>query len=358
MATNLTPSAGPSIGLISPAFAYVGDNRHTRFAELSQAAGGLIFGGHAGRVAAFKYRREEPDRPILLDPAKYDPASKAARAGLLDPVAEEVAAQTELGVAGYLSPSPMTDRFDLATLPAIFEQGVAFARRVSTDGEDRPVFTTLVVTPEWLTVGLETLVASIGNHPHPIAFVPASYGDLFNDAAHVQGIVACLDAAAGAIMLRCDLSGIGLVAHGASAVGIGTTTGTRHRYLPRATKARRGDREGRPRAVLVSELLSFLRMDDLVIHEGDRAFECVCSYCGGDSLLRFADQGLAPEADLHTGAVWRRTLDAVLDHESELRSEAWRRICADAEAAFCDFINRTSAPFKPPSYLKAWQTAD
>ena len=256
----------------------------------------------------------------------YDPANKNDRVGLLDPVVEEVNTQTELSVAAYLSPSPMTARSDIAALRDIFEQGEAFARRVRIDGADRPAFTTLVVTPEWLTQDLEQLVTCIANHPHPIALVPASYGDLFNDAAHVEGIIACLEAAAGAMMLRCDLSGIGLVAHGASVVGIGTTTATRHRYLPRAAKGRRGDREGRPRVVLMSELLAFLRMDDLVIHEGDPVLGlCLLVLRGGQPAPvrrtgpcprgRSAHRGgLAPGARLDLGPGHRFAAEGVAAH--------------------------------------------
>jgi hypothetical protein len=355
MASDFTTNAERSIQLASPAFAYVGDSAKTNMSELAATVGGLVFGGHAGQASAFEFRRAEPDRPILLDSARYALA-KDEQAQFFDPVLEAVSIQTHLGVAAYLSPSPMTPRRDVIGLRSILEDGEAFAQRVRSDGEDKPVFTTLVVTPEWLTEGLDDLVACIEDHSNPVAFVPASYGDLFDEREHVQGILTCLEVATGALMLRCDLSGLGLWAYGSSAVCIGTSTGSRHRYLPRPSKKRRGDQKGSPKAILLGDLMAFLRVNDLYLHEGDPDLVCACSHCevaGGD-LLRFADPGMFEEADLHTGAVWKGLLDNLIAFDVASRPAAWRQLCANAEEEFGAFVERTSAPFVMPHYLSAW----
>lgn len=357
MASFVTVEQWRQVAIDAPAFAYIGNNRRSSFDSLAAIAGGLIFAGKAGQAAAHEFRRNGQRHPILFDPALYMGQTQAT-AGLFDPVAQSVAVQQELDVAAFIAPSVMTPaRRDVTGLGSILERGEAFGARARAEGIARPVFTALVVTPELITSGLEVLLELIGEHPQPMAIVPGSRFDLFDERAHVDGILACLEASPGSFMMRCDLSGLGLLAHGAASVGIGTSTSTRHRFLPMRRGARgRGDGQS-PKTILIGPLMAFLRVDKLKRHEGDPVLICDCSICGGESVLRYLELGLAEEADEHTAAIWRALLNQLLGHEPHERPAAWECMCRAALEECTAFVERRSAAFEVPRYLIAWLPA-
>ena len=352
MASFLPFDVGRQVAIDAPAFAYIGNNQRSDFESLAETAGGLIFADRAGQVAAHEFRRVDQQRPILFDPALYM-EQRPVTSGLFDPVAQAVAVQSELSVTAFLTPSAMTPAGrNVAVLRDILEAGITFGDRVRWEGIERPVFSELVVTPELLTAGLDTLLELLADHPHPLAIVPGSRFDLFNERSHVEGILACLDAAPGSMMMRCDLSGLGLLAHGASTVGIGTSTSTRHRFLPmRGGGSGRGDRQS-PKTILVGPLMAFLRVDKLEPHDGDPVFVCDCTACGGESVLRYLEPGLAEEADRHTAATWRELLNELLGHEANERAGAWQRMCRAGIDQCAEFVDRHSAAFAVPRYLE------
>ncbi len=355
MASVLPFDTGRQVAIDAPAFAYIGNNQRSDFESLADTAGGLIFADRAGQAAAHEFRRADQQRPILFDPALYM-EQRPVTVGLFDPMAQAVAVQSELSVTAFITPSSMTPASrDAATLRDIFDAGITFGDRVRSEGIERPVFTALVVTPKLLTDDLDTLLAVLSDHPYPLAIVPASRFDLFNERAHVEGVLACLEAAPGSMMMRCDLSGLGLLAHGASAVGIGTSTSTRHRALPmRSSGAARGDGQ-RPKTILVGPLMAFRGVDKLEPHDGDRVLVCDCVACDGESVVRYLEPGLAEEADQHTAATWRRLLDELLGYEAHQRAAAWQRMCRTAMDECNEFIERRSADLAVPRFLSAWQ---
>ena len=341
----------------APAFAYIANNRDSDAIALGQTVGGLIFAGHAGMVAAQRTRIKGFDYPILFDPALYVQGSEKD-SQKLDPVGDALSVQEELEVAAYITPAPMTPYRDVVGLRRIFQIGETFAARTQSDGRAIPTFTALVVTPYWLTDGLDDLLAMVGDHPNPLALIPASRNDLFTESEHVEGLLACLAESPLSFMLRCELSGIGLIAHGAQAVGIGTGSRTRHLYMGGRPKKPKGDREGVPPYVLVKDLFGFLRPDELYEHESDSALSCFCDAgCEGQSVARFADMGMLDAADLHTAAVWRSVLNELLLKEPTERPSTWSAMCEKAEDEFSAFLDRTGThkTFRPPPFLRTWR---
>ena len=194
--------------------------------------------------------------------------------------------------------------------------------------------------------------------PLPVAFVPSANYDLFGTRKAVEGFLRVQEVIADSMVLRTDLSGIGALAYGSLATGIGTTTDTRHNWIPfKRKKGTRSRGDNDPDAVpyvLIERLLSFRSGIDLIHLHGDPVLDCEeIEVCRGASAGPLALPSNRPQADLHNVAVWRRTADRVTQPDPERRPGAWRAEIATAEAEFAAVMLR-GRQLDKPNFFSSW----
>jgi hypothetical protein len=176
------------------------------------------------------------------------------------------------------------------------------------------------------------------------------------------------------VLLRCDISAVGAVAHRAFAGFVGWSAHTRHGPLPMRQPDRAEDRDQSP-SVFVPALheyfkasslpafarvgrLDVLRCSDSICGDsacGDSA--CGDSACGGDSLLAIADLG---EVDLRASRLLASRHNVAATEQLAGRifaaaepRDAWQETCqAGAQAGASLAEHGISLALKP--WLRQW----
>jgi hypothetical protein len=134
-----------------------------------------------------------------------------------------------------------------------------------------------------------------------------------------------------ATFFRSGLGALDLMAHGALAGSIGTSSITR-RVIPPDMRRLPGESPDEEDAaapqVLVPDLVAYLPGDVLAAQLADTAAPCWCRHCAGQSLGRFTGRMQWRDARLHGLATWTEWLPSLLSHASITeRQVAWTRLC-------------------------------
>jgi hypothetical protein len=130
---------------------------------------------------------------------------------------------------------------------------------------------------------------------------------------------------------RAGLGALDLMAHGALAGSIGTSSVMR-RMVPPDVRRMRGESPDEEDAaapqVLVPDLVSYLPGDVLAAQLAHTVVPCWCRYCAGQSLGRFTGRGQWRDARLHGFAAWTEWLPGLLSSASPTeRQISWTRLC-------------------------------
>ncbi|MDQ1438570.1 MAG: hypothetical protein QOK43_2199 [Acidimicrobiaceae bacterium] len=311
---------------------------------------GIIFHGRLGAVEAAGLRSRGFTGALAVDPERYTKLNEQPPRLISD--ADLCATeQATLGVSAYFAPSFATQRTQ-ASLLSVLEDGASFLSAVERTGASAPAYVSVVVTPFWLSEGLDVLETAVRDFARPIAFVFAAPFDPLGSQAAVEGALRLIQASAGAFILRCDLSAIGLVAGGAMGGSVGASATTRHLGMP-LRNARR-DRSSRDNSlhVFVPRLLSWPRGSTLEHLADDLdVFVCRCGVCQGDSLLRFREASRAVEAERHAVAAWAAIADAVLGDNDPIAR--WRSVLESADNAYGE-LEADGVALGRPGFIRAW----
>lgn len=151
----------------------------------------------------------------------------------------------------------------------------------------------LPIQPWWLTKGLPWLIEDVKSVNRPVAIVLTAVFNGLDAAGAVKGLVDFMKAVdpVPVVMLRCDISAVGAVAHGAYAGFVGCSTSTRHDSLP-PKRPDRGDRDDSDQdkspSTFVYELHDYFKASGF---SGIERFgfadvlRCEAGCCGPDGLL-------------------------------------------------------------------------
>ncbi len=130
---------------------------------------------------------------------------------------------------------------------------------------------------------------------------------------------------------RSGLGALDLMAHGALAASIGTSSVTRKLIPPdpRRLPGESPDEEDTAAPqVLVPDLVSYLPGDVLAAQLAGPVVPCWCRYCAGQSLGRFTGRAQWRDARLHGFAAWTEWLPGLLSSASPAeRQVTWTRLC-------------------------------
>jgi len=279
-ATSVT--AKPSLASMSPGiYPYLGASiAANQLQPIVMADGGAIVPGKQGvRLAA-------STQGVLVDPALYSPGAKVDSDSLFD-CDEWLMRQQSAGVPLLLTDTPRIRNRDRTAL-----------RKALTRWEmvDQPTLVVLPIESWWLSEGLPCLTEEVQAAGRPVAIVLLHQYNGLDAAGAIAGLLTFISAIepVPAILLRCDISAIGAVAHGAFAGFVGWSASTRHGPLPMRQPDLTGhpdDRDQSP-GVFVPALHDYFKASKLPAFARPRRLDvlrCNDPVCDGGSLIRIAE---------------------------------------------------------------------
>jgi hypothetical protein len=314
---------------------------------VSDCGGAVVSGRQGAKLAA-------QARGVLVDPAAYG-APAAADSGPLFDYDEWLTRQQAAGVPLILTDTPRIRNDDRSALRKALERWAAI---------DDPTLVVLPIEPWWLREGLPDLTEEVRAAGRPVAIVLLHQYNGLDTARALAGLLTFIAEVEPlpVVLLRCDISAVGMVAHRAFAGFVGWSANTRHGPLPMRRPDRVGgddERDDSP-SVFVSALHNYVKTSKLPALARDRrpnVLRCFDPVCRGASLIEISTLS---ETDLRAGRllanqhnmasteqVARRVLSA-----TEPR-EAWREACrAGAEASASLAESGVSLPSS--RWLRQW----
>jgi hypothetical protein len=206
-----------------------------------------------------------------------------------------------------------------------------------------PVMAVLPIDSWWLRDGLGLLTEEARSAGRPVGLVLHHFFNGLDDRRAVAGLTAFLAAVPGIpiILLRCDVSGIGAVAHGAHAAFIGNSATRRHGPMPlKRRDSSPEDRDTSP-GVFVPALHAYFKASQLPAFsrgEDDDLLACHDQFCRGRSLLRFSrlsendPQEARLQVNKHNAASHERVAQTVFG-SAEPRDTWWELCRSGADTA-------------------------
>jgi hypothetical protein len=337
-------------GSISPGiYPYIGSSVHAdQLASIVSTYGGAIVPGKYGAKLAAKVRG------VLVDPAQYDTRPEAVPDTLFD-CDEWLIRQQAAGTPLVLTDASRIRNRDRSALRK------ALAR---WEKLDEPTVVVLPIENWWLKDGLSILTEEVRAARRPVAIVLLHRYNGLDAVGAIAGLLTLIGAVSPlpVTLLRCDISAVGAVAHGASTGYVGWSATTRHGPLPMGRREEPGavvDRDESP-AVFVPALHDYYKASKLPAFARGRRPEvlrCDDPVCRGQSLLRVArlSEVDLPAARLlayhHNLASTELVACRVLS--ADVPRDAWWEACkdgADMTASLAE--NGISLP--TPRWLRQW----
>ena len=335
----------------APALVYAGTSLSgEQLADLGTRAGGVVLRGSSGRKTA-RYLREvlRFEGPLMLDPALYEKPVTGPIA-----VLEHLESQIALSADWLLGPAPFVAEANVRLLKASIELGQRFVGAAAREAPERPAFAVLALHRTWLTTHRSQLIAATSYVDVPIALVLGDAADPLASRSAVAGLKTLLKEVPSVALLRTDLGGLGALAHGALLAAFGTGTSVRH-VVPPGVNARSIPLDRTP-SVLVRGFCRYLKGSTLETARGRHHgfFDCTCQVCGGESLTRFGDVRLTPEAHRHNAEVAYLMAEHIMGFRADLREANWNLTCSEAVDAHEALGEMTGIDFRPTPQLRAW----
>ena len=305
--------------------------------------GGLVLTGRDGLAAAQGLLADGFGRPVLVDAGRYrrsraTPVARLSQSWIdWQRAAGLPAALTDTGYIGHGDGEALCSMLDQA---AYLGPGVVAV---------------LPLHASWLVDDIERLSAEIAAVEIPVALVIESGGDPLGVMAIVDGLLRLLLLDVPVIVLRADVSGLGVLCCGGYAAAVGLRDNLRRGPVRRV----RPD----PPAVLVPQLLRFIeleRLDAAILADPESdLWRCDCEVCAGNELSWLGvTGGLHEAADAHAIASLLRLRDTALaaGAGSNLCQDQWARRCAGAIRRHAELAEALYG-LPPQPALDVWVTA-
>ncbi|MGH3751699.1 MAG: hypothetical protein ACRDRP_03215 [Pseudonocardiaceae bacterium] len=301
-------------------------------------------------------RKRSPGADILLDAARYTGSKqrKLAAEGIERSWLDH---QHRDGLRWALTDSGYVARGDLQGLQTILRE--AARAHHSAQARNQGVIAALPLASSWLTDEADTLAQALRRASTPVALMLEDENDPLSRKNAVAGLVSVLRVDVPVAVLRCDMSVLGALAYGATAVSVGDSSTLRHFYPIT-------DRDGPsrpPLATLVPELLGYYhltKIDDAIAVTPDLpVWVCPCRVCGHRRLDWIANS-TSPDVSAFEHAVsaladTARQLfgDAVT---AEDRCRRWFQAIQRAQINHSAVIASTGQPWASKDALGRWIT--
>ena len=330
--------------------AYIGDN--ARCAHLAAHADGAVFHNTAGFAEA---RRHKGKMLYAIDPELYA-TDRLPQAEQLFEESERdtINTQIESGATFLVAPSrfPSGAR-DKDSIKSLLEEGRNFVAAAQEDDPPLPAVVPVVVRFDELED--RRWVEPVRASGLPIATVFAAYGDPLSTPSQLEGAIELIQAASVACVLRCDMAAVGLMAVGAVAGAIGTSSAVRHLWLP----SRRSDKRPLAPSIFVPRFANWMKAPFIQLAAADPRldglFRCDCSVCGKNGDVRaLTPPNVKPQLqEEHTIAAAVKLAHRVLSADDP--AAQWLKTCRHAAAAYerSPRPRHAEGPAKPGA-LEAW----
>jgi hypothetical protein len=337
-----------------------GDRRRLLYLLPAQASGLALRGPKAG--AQVRQLREEGfDGVLLIDTESYERAAATAEAPFVLPQDQDelvpvtlgqiLQGQLDCGATAALTPTGYLRAGDSDALKSAANAAAALGR------DD--VMLSVPIDIAWLTEdNIGPLIAVLARLAMPKAvYLGGQFDPLERYRAAVANLRRLVAEAGHVAVLRTDLTGFDVLAHGAFAASIGTGGSLRH-IVPFGERPQAVDTKDKSPSVLFSDLMAFFRGSKLAKRFANaRPPMCSCSACDGRRLDTFVGRRDAAAAHAHGVRVWGEWLADMLEQPTLAdRAAWWRNRCAAAEASHqivSAQIGQAGA-FEPARPLKAW----
>jgi hypothetical protein len=319
---------------------------------------GIVFcGKESGRLLRERRAYDAGGGFLAVDGESYLKRD-SGQLDLFGPTLQAAHDQAFLRTSMYLAPSWRVGP-EIGSLRAVLEAGERFLEAVDQQSHSAPGYVPVVVRPGWRGALLDDMCAELWSSGIPVAFLFAGGADPLSSRREVAAAVKLVSAVPSSIVLRCDLSAIGLVSFGAQLASIGATSGMRHVFVP-MPKANNKPRD-KSAHVLVPALRAWVRGSKLNHIDGPvDLFRCVCRVCDGRSVLRFRESEphaglIRDEAEAHGALAWREIADRVLADDEVDPRRAWLDEC-EAGLESYRILRKEGLGLSPPGYLSAWSS--
>jgi hypothetical protein len=284
--------------------------------------------------------------PLLADRQKYKGKRRKRASEPFDP--NWISRQRRLGLPAIIPDAGYVAEADLPGLRTVLQNSEAIDGAVAL----------LAVANWWMyDAGLRLLIQELRDTDVPVALVLEHRGDPLGVARIIHGVLAILDVGITMMMLRCDVSALGLIARGALAAAYGSKTSIRHLY---PTSGNGGGGGGNPKESVLWSAGTALHYRDLLYDAvtaspDDPCWECACGVCAGARLDRLA-MASVEEVRRHNSASMLDLRDEMADLSSQDRPLWWAQRCRDAVAAHAA-VNVGPVALQCPKALELWQMA-
>ena len=311
------------------------------------ACGAAVVRGVRGATLAARTQR------TLIDPASYETSTSGPQESLF-PCDEWLDRQRAAGVPLLLTDS---DRIHNG---AREELRKALGR---WEMLDESTLVVLPLEPWWLQGGLACLTEEVRAAGRPIGLVLLGHYNPLDAAGSIAGLLTFISALDDlpVVVLRCDVSAVGAVAHGVFAGFAGMSASTRHGPLPmrRTTETDTESERDDSAAVLVPALHAYHKVSKLpaFTRAEQDVLRCDCWSCSGQSLLRVTrlneiDIAAArAEAYMHNVATQEQIAREVFA-AGDPRDAWWKRCKAGADTTAS--LIGAGITLSVPRWLQQW----
>lgn len=327
--------------------------------RIDPETGGIVLTGETAAASAADIRSLRPDLPLLINPTSADKHAATADKPfvLLDEgvlfeqtVQEALAIQRHAGATMVITPSGQIGANDVGALKAVVNGANAIT--------DPDVVTLVVVQSDWLTGSwLKTLCAVLRTSTHPVLLgLARSFANPLDAVGALEGYQKVAADVGSVVGWQTDLSGLGLVAHGALGAAVGLRPSAR-RYAEIGLHPRSSDKRDRTPHVLLPDLMRYSRSSHMQKEWFAQAQPDVCDRpcCRGGAVDRFdGTEQSVDVAHAHNTTVLSELASDLVAGATSGRASWWRRQITDAIAAHAELGERIRREVVVPTDLKRW----
>lgn len=320
---------------------------HSLAAVTRRPGGGLVVSGAQSLQLIEHLGNLGYKAPLLADRQKYKGKRRKRASEPFDP--NWISRQRRLGLPAIIPDAGYVAEADLSGLRHVLQNSEAIPDAVAL----------LALANWWLyDAGLRLLIQELRDTDVPVALVLEHRGDPLAVARVLHGVLAIVDAGVIMMILRCDVSALGLIARGAMAAAYGSKTSIRHLY-PTSDNGGGGG-GGKPKESAFWPAGTALHYRDLLYDAitaspEDPCWECVCGICAGARLDRLG-MASVEEVRQHNSASLLDLRDEMAGLTSAARRHWWARRCRDASLAHAA-VSKGYVALQCPKALELWRTA-